>query len=47
MFTPAEIVAQLTRIEREQNKKRKTLWTRTILLTRIRRVSQSELDGSQ
>jgi hypothetical protein len=46
MFTPEEIGAQLTRIEREQTKKRETFWTRTILLVRIRRVSRSELGGS-
>src|SRR5262245_26595428 len=46
MFTPEEIGAQLTSIEREQTKKRETFWTRTILLVRIRRVSRSELGGS-
>ena len=46
MFTPEEIGAQLTRIERQQTKKRETFWTRTILSVRIRRVSRSELGGS-
>jgi len=46
MFTPEEIGAQLTRIEREQTNKRETFWKRTILLVRIRRVSRSELGGS-
>jgi hypothetical protein len=46
MFTPEEIGTQLTRIERQQTKKRETFWTTTILSVRIRRVSRSELGGS-
>ena len=46
MFTPEEIGAQLTRIEREQNEKRKTFWTRTILLVRIRRDRRASLGSS-
>jgi hypothetical protein len=45
MFTPKEIGAQLTRIEREQNEKDEDVLN--ILFVRIRRRSQSEFGSSR
>ena len=46
MFTPEGIGAQRRASCANRTKKRKTFWTRTILLVRIRRVSQSQLGSS-
>jgi hypothetical protein len=46
MSTPEEVGAQLKRIERERNQEEEDIWTRTILLVRIRQVSQSEFGSS-